>query len=263
MNSRYLSPIVVALVSLFVATGASAQDLWSNPATWGGQVPGPGAHVVIPQTRRIILDVTPPPLGSITVLGVLAYADQDIDLTVGRIMVHGLLEIGTEQKPYPHRATITLNGPLDENVMGMGARFIGAMNGGVLEIHGSRRADVDWALLSAHAKPGDTTISVALVEPNKTALGWRPGDLLVIAPSGRDPLQAEAVTVTGVSETQISFTPALRFHHWGELQTIAGAHRGRAGGSGTLDAQHRHSRCVGRLRAAARWPRHDHGRQHW
>jgi hypothetical protein len=222
MKSRYFSLIGILLLSLVGATSASAQELWSNPATWGGTVPGPGAHVVIPQARRIVLDVNPPPLGSITVHGALAYADKDIDLTVGWIMVHGLLEIGTEQKPYPHRATITLNGPLGDNVMGMGARFIGAMGGGALEIHGSRRADVDWAVLNAHAKPGDTTISLALVEPNKTVLGWQPGDLLVIAPSGRDPLQAEAVTVTGVSETQVSFTPALQFHHWGELQTIEG-----------------------------------------
>lgn len=222
MIARRQSLICALIVSLVCATAASAQQLWSSPATWGGQVPGPGAHVVIPQTRRIILDVNPPPLGSITVEGVLAFADKDIDLTVGWIMVHGMLEIGTEAVPYPHRATITLNGPLDEDVMGMGARFIGAMNGGALEIHGSRRADVDWAVLSAHAKPGDTTMTVALVEPNKGALGWREGDMLVIAPSGRDPLQAEAVTVTGVSGTEISFTPPLRFHHWGEIQPIEG-----------------------------------------
>lgn len=203
-------------------SAASAQELWSNPATWGGQVPGPGAHVVIRQARRIILDVSPPPLGSITVIGALAFAEQDIDLTVGWIMVHGLLEIGTEQVPFQHHVNITLNGPLDEDRMGMGARFIGAMGGGTLEIHGARRADVDWAVLDGHANPGDTTINLALIEPNKTSLGWRPGDLLVIAPSGRDPLQAEGVTVTSVSGTQVSFTPPLQYPHWARCRQSPG-----------------------------------------
>ncbi len=214
--------LVVGLLVLSAAAPAAAQQLWSNPATWGGTVPGPGAHVTIPQGRRIVLDVSPPPLGSLTVHGVLTFADRPLDLSVGWIMVHGLFEIGTEATPYPYRATITLTGALDEDVMGMGARFLGAMHGGRIDIHGARRSDVDWAVLARHARPGDTTIALALVEPNKTALGWRPGDLLAIAPSGRDPLQIEPVTVTAVNGTEVSFMPPLRFHHWGELQTIAG-----------------------------------------
>lgn len=219
---RALSAAATIAALLAVTAPAAAQDLWSNPATWGGAVPGPGAHVVVPQGRRIVLDVTPPPLGSLTVHGVLTFADQPLDLTVGWIMVHGLFEVGTVTAPYPHRSVITLTGDLDENVMGMGARFLGAMYGGRIDIHGSRRADVDWAVLARSLQPGDTTMSLALVEPNKTALGWRPGDLLAIAPSGRDPFQVEPVTVTAVSGLDVTFTPPLRFPHFGELQTIAG-----------------------------------------
>ncbi len=222
-RSRLFRHLSLALVLVAVAADAAlGQQHWSDPATWGGALPEPGAHVVVPQGRRVILDVNPPALGSITVNGVLAFGARDIDLTVGWIAVHGMLEVGTEDAPYPHHATITLNGPLDEHVMGMGARFIGAMNGGRIEIHGSRRADVDWAVLARHAQPGDTSLALELVEPHKTVLGWRPGDLLVVASSTRDPLQAEAVTVTAVTGTQVSFTPPLRFPHWGELQTVAG-----------------------------------------
>ena len=213
--------LALALVA-GAADVALAQQRWSDPATWGGAPPVAGAHVVVPQGRRVILDVNPPALGSITVNGVLAFGARDIDLTVGWIAVHGMLEVGTEEAPYPHHATITLTGSLDENVMGMGARFIGAMNGGRIELHGSRRADVDWAVLAQHAQPGDSSIALELVEPHKTVLGWRPGDLLVVASSTRDPLQAEAVTVTAVSGMQVSFTPPLRYQHWGELQTVAG-----------------------------------------
>lgn len=211
-----------AAMLLALATTAGAQDLWSNPATWGGTAPVAGSHVVVPGGRRIILDVTPPPLASVTINGVLTFGPRDVDLTAGWIAVHGMLEVGTEEVPYPHKATITLTGAFDENVMGMGARVLGAMNGGRIEIHGARRADTDWAVLARNARPGDTSVEVELVEPNKTALGWRPGDLLVIAPSGRDPWQVDAVTVTAVVGRQVSFTPALRHPHWGELQTIEG-----------------------------------------
>jgi G8 domain len=210
------------VLALAIPTIARAQDLWSNPATWGGSPPGDGAHVVIPQGRRIVLDTNPPRLASLTVNGVLSFGPRDLALTTGWIMVHGMLEIGTEEVPYPYRATITLDGPLDDNVMGMGARAIGAMNGGRIEIHGTRRADVDWAVLARTARPGDTSLGLALVEPRKTVLGWRPGDLLVVAPSGADPFEAEPVTVTAVTGTEVSFTPPLRYTHMGELQTIAG-----------------------------------------
>ena len=222
MNSPRLVAAAIATALAVLATPAAAQSLWSNPATWGGAVPGPGAHVVVPQGRRIVLDVSPPPLASLTVHGVLAFARTDLALTVGWVMVHGMFEVGTEEAPFAERAVITLTGALDENVGGMGARGLVAMGGGRIELHGARRADVDWAVLAEPARPGDTSLALALVEPNKTVLGWRPGDLLAIAPSGRDPLQAEAVTVTAVSGARVSFSPPLRFPHSAELSVIAG-----------------------------------------
>jgi len=217
-------PALAAGVWLLVAaaTPAAAQSLWSNPATWGGAVPGAGAHVVVPQGQRIVLDVSPPPLASLTVNGVLTFARRDLALTVGWIMVHGMFEVGTEEVPFAERASITLNGALDDNVMGMGARGFVAMNGGRIELHGARRADVDWAVLAEAARPGDTSITLALVEPNKPALGWRPGDFLAIAPSGRDPLQIEGVVVTAVAGTRVSFSPPLRFAHSADITTRAG-----------------------------------------
>lgn len=222
MRRGWLAVAVIVATLAATAAPAEAQSLWSNPATWGGAVPGPGAHVMVPQGRRIVLDVSPPPLASLTINGVLAFARTDLALTVGWVMVHGMLEVGTEEAPFAERAVITLTGALDENIGGMGARGLVAMGGGRIELHGARRADVDWAVLAEPARPGDTSLALALVEPNKTVLGWRPGDLLAIAPSGRDPLQAEAVTVTAVSGTRVAFSPPLRFSHSAELATIAG-----------------------------------------
>lgn len=216
--------VVVGLACSFASAEAFAQARWSDPSTWGGRVPRAGEHVTIPGGQRIVLDVTPPPLASLTINGALTFGDTDLNLTVGWVMVHGLFEIGTEAVAWPHHAVITLTGRLDEDVMGMGARFIGAMDGGQIEIHGARRTSVDWTVLEADAHPGDTAITVTNIEHAKqgSPLDWRPGDLLAIAASGRDPLQAEAVTVTVVEDNRVSFTPGLQFHHLGGLRTIEG-----------------------------------------
>ncbi|MCS6848946.1 MAG: G8 domain-containing protein [Anaerolineae bacterium] len=196
---------------------------WSDPATWGGTLPKAGAAVVIPAGKTIILDVSPPPLASVSVDGQLIFEDgKDLELTAGWIMVHGLFQIGTEQQPHRSKATITLTGTNEqENVMGegrmaMGTKFLGAMMGGRIELHGARRDAISFTQLVAHANPGDTTITL------KDAVNWRAGDRIVIAPSGFNALEAELVTITAVNGNRVSFTPALRHRHFGQTQTFEG-----------------------------------------
>ena len=63
----------------------------------------------MPSGKDVILDVSPPALGGLTINGKLSFADKtDLELTTEWIMVHGELEIGTEAKPHTHKATITL-----------------------------------------------------------------------------------------------------------------------------------------------------------
>ena len=94
------------------SAGSAKPTNWSNPATWPNRkVPAAGEKVEIPAGKEVILDVSPPALGGITVKGKLTFADKsDLELTTEWIMVHGELEIGTEAKPYhaqgdhhPHR----------------------------------------------------------------------------------------------------------------------------------------------------------------
>ena len=64
---------------------------------------------------HVILDVTPPPLRSVTINRTLSFADnKDLELTTEWVMVHGELEIGTEARPHTRKATITLT----DNVKG-------------------------------------------------------------------------------------------------------------------------------------------------
>src|SRR5213075_2470405 len=84
---------------------------WSDPATWpGGFVPAAGARVIIPAGRTILLDVVTPRLASLRIDGALVADDRDVGIDAGGIEVYGRLEIGTSDRPFAHRATLTLWG---------------------------------------------------------------------------------------------------------------------------------------------------------
>ena len=100
---------------------------WSSAATWPNRkVPAAGDKVVIDAGKNVILDVTPPALGGVTINGKLTFADSaDLTLTTEWIMIHGELAIGTEAKPHTRKATITLTDNVkEEEMMGMGDRGI-------------------------------------------------------------------------------------------------------------------------------------------
>ncbi len=67
----------------------------------------------------MILDVSPPALGGLSIDGKLSFADNaDLELTTEWIMLHGELAIGTEASPHTRKATITLTDNVkDEDVM--------------------------------------------------------------------------------------------------------------------------------------------------
>jgi hypothetical protein len=188
---------------------------WSDASTWpAGRVPVAGDSVVIPADRTVLLDVSPPPLASLTIAGALVFAEADVDLTAGWIAVQGTLRVGTTAAPFLHRATITLTGSPDAApVLGMGNRVLGVV-GGTLDLHGEPR--VGWTRLAASAPAGATQLVLA------SAPEWRAGDKLVVASSDFDPSHAEVVTVASRSGAVISLAQPLARAHYGELQTIAG-----------------------------------------
>src|SRR5580704_10224966 len=56
---------------------------WSDPATWPDKkVPAKDAVVNIENDRNVVLDVSPPPLRSLTINGKLSFADnKDLELS--------------------------------------------------------------------------------------------------------------------------------------------------------------------------------------
>src|SRR4249920_127188 len=122
---RQFRPFLLALLA--VVGTAQAATKWSDRATWPNKkVPVAGDKVDIASGKEVILDVSPPALGGLTINGKLTFADNaDLELTTEWIMVHGELAIGSEANPYTHKATITLNDNVKgEQMMGMGDRGI-------------------------------------------------------------------------------------------------------------------------------------------
>ena len=197
---------------------------WSDPATWaGGKVPEAGQVAVIPEGRSITLDVSSPLLKGMLVKGQLRLDRKNIDVKTGWILVMGkdsLFEVGTEAEPFQQNAVFTFFGTYkNESIVGKGllstgTKFLCAMQGGRIELHGGRRDAVSWTQLNAHAEPGAKEITL------KDNVRWQAGDQICIAPSGYNPLEAEMVTVKEVAGKVVKFEPALKHKHWGTLQTF-------------------------------------------
>jgi hypothetical protein len=190
---------------------------WSDPASWPTHaIPVANDNVVVPAGLPMILDITPPALKSLVIQGTLTFADTDLALSADYIQVKGALLIGSEAKPFTHRATITLTGDeSNEGALGLSSKALSVASGATLEMHGAPR--VVWTQLSATAAKGATQLMLA------RNVDWRPGDNIVVASTDFDPTQAEPLVVQTVSGSQVTVTTPLKFAHWGVMQTIGGA----------------------------------------
>ena len=140
---------------------AATPTNWSNPDTWPNRkVPVAGDKVTIGRDKNVVLDVSPPALGGLSIDGKLTFSnDADLELTTEWIMLHGELAIGSEANPHTRNATITFtNSVPNEDVMaGMGDRGI-MISGGTLNLHGDRTHT--WTKLASTANAGSTSIEV-------------------------------------------------------------------------------------------------------
>jgi hypothetical protein len=209
------------------ATNSVASGAWDNPSTWeGGAIPATGNMICIKPGHTVTLNVDTPSLGGLVVHGILTVPTaSNRNLTAKWIMVHGVgseFRVGTEATPYTGKATITLTGTDEtENVTGTpplasGTKFLMAMDGGRIELHGSSRSKTAWTKLGSTASPGASSITLS------QSVNWTPGDVICIAPTAFNPNEAESVTVTSIVGNVVHFTPALQFEHWGQTQTIDG-----------------------------------------
>ena len=205
-----LVPALASVSAVQAATPAKATR-WSDKATWPNKkVPAAGEKVEIPGDREVILDVSPPALGGITINGKLTFADdKDLELSTEWIMVHGELQIGTEARPHTRKATIILTDNVkDEQMMGMGDRGI-MLSGGTLNLHGDRTNT--WTKLAKTAEAGATSIEVL------NAAQWKVGDEIVLASTDFNPRQAERRTIAAINGNAITLDKPLQYMHFGKI----------------------------------------------
>jgi hypothetical protein len=197
-------------------TGNVPLAKWSDKATWGGTLPGVRAVVEIPKGRSVLLDVNTPALKSLTISGTLICDERDVSITADWILIinGGRLQCGAQNAPFRHRfvVTLTASNP-NENVMSMGTKLLGVMSGS-LELHGEQR--VSWTRLGATAPAGSTRIVLDKV------VDWRVGDKIVIASTDYSPTQTEEFTIRAISGSTATLDKALKYSHWGQLQTFDG-----------------------------------------
>jgi hypothetical protein len=216
---RSVLPALVVPALLLVSASAVVQAAqpavkatrWSDPASWPNKkVPAAGDKVEIASGKEVILDVSPPALGGVTINGKLTFANNaDLELTTEWIMLHGELQIGTEAAPHTRKATITLaNNVKDEEMMGMGDRGI-MLSGGTLNLHGDRKNS--WTKLAKTAEAGSNTIEVL------NAAQWRVGDEIVLASTDFDPRQAERRTIAAISGNTLTLDKKLDYMHFGKI----------------------------------------------
>jgi hypothetical protein len=188
---------------------------WSNVTQWPfGRLPLAGENVTVNGNWTIIMDIDPAVCEFMTIDGEVIIEDiANRNITCQSIWIRaGSLTAGSAANPFTHSLTIQLNG----NKNDPGYVFDPTLEGnkifvitGKLTLYGTRPATVSTKLTSI-AYAGDSSISVS------SNSGWAVGDEIVIAPSFFNSREYERVTITGISGSTVSFTPALKYTHYGD-----------------------------------------------
>jgi len=106
----------------------------------------------------------------------------------------GYMEVGTEEFPYTSKLTITMHSIKTDPHIPMYGNKVIAVRNGVLDMHGVPRTPT-WTSLGATANPGDTTITLI------TAVDWKVGESIVIAPTSYESTEAEERTIISIDNS--------------------------------------------------------------
>jgi hypothetical protein len=155
--------------------------------------------------------------------GSLIFDDsQDVHLQAEYIIIAGggSLVIGTEDKPFTHKAIITMYGhPRSIELPIFGSKVIGLRNG-TIDMHGAP-VGVTWTRLASTASVN--SLEITLQEP----VIWPLNSEIVIATTGNfvSQGQSEVKRIIGKSSDNKTLTldSRLQFNHLGETRQISGS----------------------------------------
>jgi hypothetical protein len=178
-----------------------------------------GSACVVPpgQTRilRHSLDVQ-----TLEVKGTLRWdtSKDNLELRTNYLLVTGQgarFEIGSEESPMELRATVFIKGSRMEDP-DCGRRFVCGKDGAHISMHG-RPLRKTWTLLAADAPAGETTIRL---KDDPLGMGWRVGDQIAIATTGRD--SSFLGRIESIGHFSVTLASNLENHHLGGFTEYRG-----------------------------------------
>ena len=122
----------------------------------------------------------------------------------------GRFIVGTEDSPFPWKATITLEGGRDSyEIPVFGAKVI-AVRDSLIDMHGL--PSVAWTRLAETAYAGNNTLR--LLEP----CDWSVGDEIFVTSTGFSQHETEPLTIAAVRDDGrlLELTRNLYYDHWGD-----------------------------------------------
>ncbi len=206
-GSLYLARLVEQVCYAFPLNA----NLWSDPASWTGGVPGAGQVAHIPPGTTIYLDQDTASLEGIEVQGTLIFLCKDLDVTADWIRVTGRLEVGTPGHRFQRKAVITLTELHADAPNAPGNKVLTVEGQGQLVMHGDNHGP-SWLRL-AQTAPANQDQLVLEAAPN-----WNVNDHIVVASTDYDMLQAEEFTISAINGTTITVDQDLSVPHWGATE---------------------------------------------
>jgi hypothetical protein len=183
---------------------------WSDAAAWNGKLPDASGTWTIEAGRTVVLDCDAE-IGALRIDGTLLVAARDTKLRAGWIEVRrgGRLAAGSAEHPFRNQLTLTLCAGNSEPHPVLGSKFLAAIDGGTIELHGEARTS--WVALGATVAPGHNTLHLA------RPTDWREGERIAIA-SGQDHALVEERTIVHVGADCLTLTldRAVAHRHLGE-----------------------------------------------
>ena len=126
-------------------------DLWNSTFTWGGQPPPvEGDFVVVPKGQTLAINVHTPILSFLLIQGgtVMFLDEGDVSLHTQFVLItdNGVMEVGTEEQPFCHKAEIVLYGHvLSTELPIYGAKTLAVRHGNTRSAWKETKCDMDQA----------------------------------------------------------------------------------------------------------------------
>jgi len=192
---------------------------WSDTSSWpSGSLPQEGDEIEIESSWNMVYDLEDSPIyKTIKINGRLTIKNDGTDRQLQAYSIYikkGELIVGTEEERFEANMNFLLHGDrsnkdvyFSDDMFEGGNKVIA--NTGKLKMFG-KTIDVKHTRLEQTASAGDTTITIV-----DTPSDWNEGDLIGIAPSGRDYTHRDARIIDSISGNQITLTEPLDYEHYG------------------------------------------------